>query len=118
MAWKGKNAGKTNLATDVSTGQFKTMGTSATGWKAAPVGKNEKLVRRNNAKGGFMEGATAVHRPGIQERMGAQLHPTATLYAPNAAEAGMVQRNTRIVPSRVGQKDNFYTKRQYGQIFQ
>lgn len=73
--------------------------------------RNTKPVRRKNATGGMLDAATANHRSGIQERMGAQLHPTAVLYAANAAEASNVQRNTRIVPSAVGYKDNFWAKR-------
>jgi hypothetical protein len=82
----------------------------------SPSARPEKgtLRPRGQSKGGMLEAATATHRAGIQERMGAQLHPTATLYAPNAAEAGMVQRNTVFVPSAIGNRD-FYLRRQYGQ---
>lgn len=73
-----------------------------------------KLVKKGNSKGGMLEGATAAHRAGIQERMGAQFAPQATLYAPNAASAGETQRNVRIVQSAVGNRD-FYLRRQYGQ---
>ncbi len=73
-----------------------------------------KLVKKGNSKGGMLEGATAVHRANIQETLGASWHPQATLYAQNAASASEVQRNTRIVPSAIGNRD-FYLKRQYGQ---
>jgi hypothetical protein len=63
---------------------------------------------------GMIGPATARVRPTIPERLGAQLHPTAVLYRQNAAEAGMTQRNVRLVPSAVGNRD-FYLRRQYGQ---
>lgn len=47
---------------------------------------------------GMIESATANHRAGIQENMGAQCHPSATLYKQNAASASDTQRNTRMLP--------------------
>jgi hypothetical protein len=73
-----------------------------------------KLVKKGNSKGGMLEGATASHKANIQERMGATFTPKATLYAANAPEAAQTQRNTRIVPSALGNRD-FYLRRQYGQ---
>ena len=75
------------------------------------------LVKKGNSKGGMLEGATAVHRANIQETLGASWHPTATLYAANAPEAGLVQRNVRTVQSAIGNRD-FYLKRAYGQVAQ
>lgn len=88
---------------------------------AATVGSGQsakpqrgKLVKKGNSKGGMLEGATAAHRANVQERMGPQFRPTATLYAQNAPSASETQRNTRIVQSAVGNRD-FYLRRQYGQ---
>lgn len=77
--------------------------------------KNTKLRPKGNASGGMIAAATANHRAGIQERMGAQLHPSATLYKANAAESSNTQRNTRIVPSALGNRD-FWAKRSEGRI--
>jgi hypothetical protein len=78
----------------------------------APV--KGKSVKKNQAKGGFLEAATATHRPSIMERNGASLHPGAVLYQANAASANDVQRNVVTVPSAIGNRD-FYLRRQYRQ---
>lgn len=83
--------------------------------KLASVAKPQRgksVVKKGEAKGGFLEAATATHRANIQERLGAKLHPTAKLYAANAAAANDVQRNVRTVPSAVGNRD-FQARRQY-----
>lgn len=67
-----------------------------------------------HAPSGGAEPATASHRTGHQERLGAKYAPQMTLYVPNAAEASQTQRNVRIVPSAVGNRD-FFLRRQYGQ---
>ncbi|MDX3260745.1 hypothetical protein PV336_16110 [Streptomyces sp. MI02-2A] len=92
-----------------------TMGNGAShlGNVPAPV-KGKSVSKKNQAKGGFLEAATATHRASIMERNGASLHPTATLYQANAASAGDVQRNVVTVPSAVGNRD-FYLRRQYRQ---
>jgi hypothetical protein len=92
-----------------------TMGTDASrvGNVAKPI-KGRSVPKKNQAKGGFLEAATATHRPNILERNGASLRPTAVLYQANAAEAGLVQRNTVVVPSAIGNRD-FYLRRQYRQ---
>lgn len=77
---------------------------------------NVKYQPRGNSKGG-PEQATANHRTGIQERLGAKYAPQMPLYAANAPEASLTQRNVRVVPSAVGNRD-FYLKRQYGQVQQ
>lgn len=76
--------------------------------------RNTTAVPRGSAKHGMVEPATAVHRATIQERLGAKGAPQAVLYRPNAAEAGLVQRNVHQVPSAIGNRD-FYLRRQYGQ---
>lgn len=73
-----------------------------------------KLVKKGNSKGGMLEGATQAHKANILERNGASFAPKAVLYAANAPEAAQTLRNTRIVPSAVGNRD-FYLRRQYGQ---
>lgn len=75
------------------------------------------VPKTGNAKGGSGEPATASHRTGKLERLGAKGAPQATLYKQNAAEASATQRNVRTVPSAVGNRD-FYSKRQYGQVQQ
>jgi hypothetical protein len=92
-----------------------TMGTAASrvGNVAKPI-KGRSVPKKNQAKGGFLESATASHRPSIMERNGASLRPSAVLYQANAAEAGLVQRNVVTVPSAVGNRD-FYLRRQYRQ---
>lgn len=72
------------------------------------------LRPRGVSEGGMLAAATANHRPNIQERLGAKLAPQVTLYAPNAASAGDLQRNTVIVPSAMGNRD-FFLRRRYGQ---
>lgn len=101
-----------------STGSFPTMGTTV----ATSVGESQSahpqrgILRPRRAGGptGMLEAATAGHRKGIQERLGAKQHPTVALYAANAAESSLVQRNVRTVPAAVGNRD-FYLRRQYGQ---
>jgi hypothetical protein len=90
----------------ITTANRPTMGTSASkSFTVAPVKGAKSAVKKGYSKGGFLEAATATPRRQIQENMGAQLHPTATLYTQNAAEASQVLRNTRIVPSASGYKD-------------
>lgn len=91
-----------------------TMGTGASRLSNVAKPIKGRSVKKNNAKGGFLESATAKHRAGILERNGASLRPTATLYAANAASAGDVQRNVVTVPSAIGNRD-FYQRRKYGQ---
>lgn len=79
---------------------------------------NVKYRPRNNSKGGSIPDAgTAGHRTGHQERLGAKYAPQMPLYEQNAAAASETQKNVRVVPSAVGNRD-FWTKRQYGQVQQ
>jgi hypothetical protein len=75
----------------------------------APSG-NTSLRPKGGAAGGMLDGATANHRQGTYEPHGAAFKIKATLYAPNAAEASATQRNLRIVPSAIGNRD-FYAAR-------
>jgi hypothetical protein len=106
---------KSDIVTTDNPSLRPTMGTDASrlGNAAKPI-KGRSVPKKNQAKGGFLESATAQHRPNILERNGASLRPTATLYAANAAEAGVVQRNVVTVPSALGNRD-FYLRRQYRQ---
>jgi hypothetical protein len=105
---------------DKTTTKFTKMGESiprggVVNISGAPSKNTKSVKKTGNSKGGMIASATANHRPGIQERMGAQLHPSATLYAPNAAASSDLQRNTRIVPSSLGNRD-FFAKRSEARI--
>lgn len=93
-------------------GKFPTMGTEAASAGSAPV-LSGVLRPKGNTQAGA-EGASANHRAATQERLGFKGAPQTTLYAQNAAEASATQRNVRLVPSAIGNRD-FYNKRQYGQ---
>lgn len=77
---------------------------------------NTKSRPRGGPRGGA-EPATAGARQGHQERLGAKFAPQMPLYEQNAPEASLTQRNVRVIPSAVGNRD-FYLKRQYGQVQQ
>lgn len=120
MAWNPPRKGAKTAPTNVQTGSFPTVGKNVAAHavtRTPTIAKGGGLVRKKNSKGGALESATASHRAGIQEKLGAQLHPTATLYKQNAAEASATQRNVRTVPSAVGNRD-FWYKRAYGQVQQ
>jgi hypothetical protein len=106
---------KNNIVTTDNPSLRPTVGNDASrlGNVAKPI-KGKSVAKKNQAKGGFLEAATAKHRPNIMERNGASLHPGAVLYQANAAEAGLMQRNVVTVPSAVGNRD-FYLRRQYNQ---
>jgi len=94
-------------------GDFETMGSvnaNAVNTSGTP-NKQTKSVAKKGGVGGMIDAATASHRPGILERNGASLRISAPLYQPNAAEAGLVQRNVRLVPSALGNRD-FWAGRQ------
>lgn len=68
-------------------------------------------VPRANRPSGMLEAATAQHRQGILEPLGAQGGIKVQSEGRNAAEAGLTQRNVRILPSAVGYSD-FWAGRQ------
>ena len=109
-----------NHSGDACTTTFEKMGDSiidqVVGNVMARQSPNTVSVARKGPTGG-QEPATANHKSNVLERGGASLHPTATLYKQNAAEASATMRNTRLVPSALGNRD-FYAKRQYGQAQQ
>lgn len=104
-------AGKTNKAERAVVGvtgvQFTNRSAQSGGTSSLPKkhGKGSKAQTD-----GLLGAATAVHRPNIQESLGAKCAPQATLYAKNAASADDVLRNTYIIPSAVGNAD-FYNAR-------
>lgn len=106
-----------NHSGDATVTTFPKMGddivNSVVGSVMARQSPNTISVAKKGPTGGS-EPATANHKSNISERGGASLHPTATLYKQNAAEAGATMRNTRMVPSAIGNRD-FYARRQYGQ---
>ena len=78
---------------------------------------NVQYAPRGGAKSGAPVGTISGVRPGHQERLGAKFAPQMPLYEQNAPEASLVQRNVRVLPSAVGNRD-FWLKRQYGQVQQ
>lgn len=101
---------------DKTTTNFPKMGKSmarAKNVSGAPS-KNTKQVRKKSTVSAQPEAATAAHRQGGLERLGFKGAPQTTMGYPTAPEAALTQRNVRIVPSAVGNRD-FYLKRQYGQ---
>src|SRR4051794_16746242 len=111
MTWTPPNRGKTTAGAP-GRSSFRTIGTEVAKGVRAVQPQRGRSVPKKGGVGGMLEAATATHRRGIQERMGAQFAPTAVLYKQNAAEASATQRNVRIVPSAVGNRD-FYLRRQY-----
>ena len=98
----------------INTGSFPTMGSVAAPVNAsAAPSRNTASVPKKATATGMLESATASHRPGILERQGASLRISTTLYKANAAEASSTQRNVRLVPSALGNRD-FWDRRNYG----
>lgn len=87
------------------------MGKGGPPTRVAPVTSNLLTVpKTGEAKGGaraygMLDGVMAVRTNVLADPMGAQHRITATLYAQNAAEAGAVGRNVRLMPSAVGYRD-------------
>lgn len=99
------------------TGAFPTMGTSAAELKM--VGRPERGRERPRGTGGkggsdIPGTGTKSNRRASFEKMGASLHPTATLYEQNAACATEGQRHVLQMPSRGSWTDNFRAKAKYG----
>jgi len=103
------------MSEEIGTGSRSTMGTSAA--QLTRVGKAERGNMRPRGGGGkqgnALDGATG-HRRASFEKMGATCHPTATLYAQNAAEASMSERHVLMMPSRSSWTDQFRSKAKYG----
>jgi len=103
------------MTTEIGTGSFPTMGTSAATLTNTAKPERGRLRPKGGAgkQGNALEGPTG-HRRATFERMGASLHPTATLYAQNAAEATQGQRHVLMMPSRGSWTDQFRSKSKYG----
>lgn len=105
------------MDSDYSTGSFPTMGTSAA--TLAKTGKPQRgrLRPRGEAGVGATNASMGVkgnRSASYKGKMGATLHPTATLYAANAACATEGQKNVTIMPSKASITDNFRAKGKYG----
>jgi hypothetical protein len=81
----------------------------------APSPKTTPVPKTGNSKGGAIENATAKHRSGKLEKLGAKYAPQAKLYKPNAAESSATERNVRLMPSAVGNRDFWDKRKQYKQ---
>lgn len=102
-------------STEPSMGSFPTMGTSAA--QLAKTGKPERGRMRpkgSKASGNVPGTGNKSNRSMSYERMGASLHPTATLYETNAACATDTNRHLLTMPSRGSWTDNFRAKAKYG----
>lgn len=97
---------------------FPTMGVEASqASAAADYSPNLKFRPRGGSSGGTAEAATAGHRTGHQERLGAKYAPQMSMVTANAPEASLEQRNVRLLPSSIGNRD-FWAKRELGQVQQ
>lgn len=101
---------------DKTTTHFATMGialaTQFLNQSGAPSSYTKPVRKTGEAKGGAAPAATANHRKGMEERLGAKLAPQAAICYPNSPEpASAVQRNTLRVPSASGWTDNFWDRR-------
>ena len=100
-----------------STGSFPTMGISAATLKKTGKPERGRLRPRGVAGQGdssAFEGHKSNRRTSYKGKMGATLHPTATLYAANAACATEGQKHVHIIPSKSSMKDDFRAKSTYG----
>lgn len=93
-------------STEAGTGSFPTMGTSAAQLANTARPERGRLRPKGGPKGGNTDGPTG-HRRASFEKMGATLHPGATLYAQNAAEATQTERRVVTMPSRGSWTDNW-----------
>ena len=103
------------MAEEIGTGSRPTMGTSAA--QLSRVGKAERGRMRPRGGGGKDGNAhlgPTGHRKASFEKMGATLHPTATLYAQNAVEASETCKKVLTMPSRSSWTDSFRAKAKYG----
>lgn len=100
---------------DQTTTHFETMGTSAAyAQVVSDPSPNLKFRPKYGPSADETVIGTKGNRQGVQERLGAQYAPQVTIVQPNEPEASQTQRNVRLVPSSVGNRD-FWLKRQYGQ---
>lgn len=94
---------------------FPTMGNSAaTNWVdvSAQPSVNTKFVPKKNGKNDAPVG-TKANRKGVLERNGFKGAPQVNMVYPNCPEAKLEQRNVRLMPTAVGNRD-FYQQRAEG----
>jgi len=100
---------------EIGTGSRPTMGTEAA--QLSRVGRAERGRLRPKGGGGkqgnALDGPTG-HRKASFEKMGASLHPTATLYTQNAVEANDMCKKVLMMPSKSSWTDSFRAKAKYG----
>lgn len=103
---------------EVSTGSFPTMGTSAAVLHCASKPERGRSRTRGVAGQGGSDSflGKKSNRGATYGKMGATLHPTATLYAPNAASATDGQRHLLMMPSRGSWTDNWRSAAKRAQV--
>jgi hypothetical protein len=102
------------MSEEIGTGSRETMGTSAAQLARTTRPERGRLRPRGKGKDGdALDGPTG-HRRASFEKYGAQLHPTTTLYAQNAAEANDNCKRVLMMPSRSSWTDSFRAKAKYG----
>jgi hypothetical protein len=105
------------MNTEAGTGSFPTMGTSAAELKRTGSVERGRLRPRGiGGKGGSDIPGTGdkKNRGATYGKMGATLHPGATLYEQNAAEASDTQRHLLMMPSRSSWSGGFKAPAKYG----
>lgn len=106
---------------DKTTTNFPKMGTVngvAVNVSAAPSGNTKPVKKYGEGVGGMIQNALYEGvRRNMQERGGAKLTPQTRMVAETNPEAGANLRNTKLVPSAIGNRD-FYDKRKFGQVMQ
>ena len=104
--------------TEPGTGSFPTMGTSAATLNTAKPERGRLRPRGVPGKGGSdKDMGVKGNRGRTGGSMGATLHPGATLYAQNAAEATEGQRHLLQMPSRASWSNEFRAPAKYGRTF-
>lgn len=103
------------MAEEIGTGSRPTMGTEAAMLSRTGRPERGRLRPKGGAgkNGNALDGPTG-HRRASFEKMGATLHPTATLYAQNAVEANEMCKKVLMMPSRSSWTDSFRAKAKYG----
>lgn len=103
------------MAEEIGTGSRPTMGTSAAELTRTSRPERGRLRPKGGGgkQGNALEGPTGNRRASF-EKMGATLHPTATLYAQNAVEANEICKHVLMMPSRNSWTDSFRAKARYG----
>jgi hypothetical protein len=103
------------MSEEIGTGSRPTMGTEAANLSRVGKAERGRLRPKGGAgkNGNALQGPTG-HRKASFEKMGATLHPTATLYAQNAAEASEICKRVVMMPSRNSWTDSFRAKAKYG----